>query len=396
MFTLCSVRRLSAPSCWPRPAPGPGWAAPRRSSAALAEAPRRAPCVPAAMDEEMARDESVFIMGEEVAEYQGAYKITRGLLQKYGPRRVRDTPITEVGAGPLGGRPGGRVGAELLAGPGGVVGCLKASRPWLGCSWGRCAGRGGRGRSCAGRAPGGMDAAALPTAEFRACRKGCRARVELAIGWPWRLLACVTDVRERRHALTTLPACLGPTPTWQAGFTGIGVGAAFAGLRPIVEFMTFNFSMQAIDQIVNSAAKHHYMSAGQVRWRLLGGPGQAKRGLPTAQAGAQAEVSQRPRPSGSLSPGPAAQPCNKGNKKPALPAVPGAGHMPGGVPRRKRCGSGRGGAAFAVLCGVVCLGAGPQGAGQPDVGRGGQVWGVQPKPSRGTAGSASHNPPAPP
>lgn len=50
----------------------------------------------------------------------------------------------------------------------------------------------------------------------------------------------------------------------QAGFTGIAVGAAFQGLRPVVEFMTFNFSMQAIDQIVNSAAKHHYMSAGQV------------------------------------------------------------------------------------------------------------------------------------
>jgi pyruvate dehydrogenase E1 component beta subunit len=86
----------------------------------------------------------VFVMGEEVAEYQGAYKITRGLLQKYGPKRVKDTPITE------------------------------------------------------------------------------------------------------------------------AGFTGIGVGAAMQGLKPIVEFMTFNFSMQAIDQIVNSAAKHQYMSAGQI------------------------------------------------------------------------------------------------------------------------------------
>lgn len=86
----------------------------------------------------------MFILGEEVGEYQGAYKVTRGLLQKYGAKRVRDTPITE------------------------------------------------------------------------------------------------------------------------AGFTGLAVGAAFQGLRPIVEFMTFNFSLQAIDQIVNSAAKHHYMSAGQV------------------------------------------------------------------------------------------------------------------------------------
>ncbi|KAK9843523.1 hypothetical protein WJX81_007079 [Elliptochloris bilobata] len=97
-----------------------------------------------AMDEEMARDPDVFILGEEVGEYQGAYKITRGLLQKYGPERVRDTPITE------------------------------------------------------------------------------------------------------------------------AGFTGIAAGAAMAGLRPICEFMTFNFAMQAIDQIINSAAKTNYMSAGTI------------------------------------------------------------------------------------------------------------------------------------
>lgn len=97
-----------------------------------------------AMDEEMARDDKVFIIGEEVGQYQGAYKISRGLLQKYGTRRVVDTPITE------------------------------------------------------------------------------------------------------------------------AGFTGIGAGAAFQGLRPIVEFMTMNFAMQAIDQIINSSGKHYYMSAGQI------------------------------------------------------------------------------------------------------------------------------------
>ena len=97
-----------------------------------------------AMAEEMRRDEDVFIMGEEVAEYQGAYKVTQGLLQEFGAERVVDTPITE-------------------------------------------------------------------------------------------------------H-----------------GFAGIGVGAAFAGLRPIVEFMTWNFAMQAIDQIINSAAKQLYMSGGQV------------------------------------------------------------------------------------------------------------------------------------
>jgi len=97
-----------------------------------------------AIDEEMSADPKVFLMGEEVGEYQGAYKISKGLLQKFGPDRVLDTPITE------------------------------------------------------------------------------------------------------------------------AGFTGIAVGAAYYGLRPIVEFMTFNFAMQAIDQIINSAAKTNYMSAGQI------------------------------------------------------------------------------------------------------------------------------------
>lgn len=97
-----------------------------------------------AMQEEMRNDKNVFVMGEEVAEYQGAYKVTQGLLEEFGSKRVIDTPITE-------------------------------------------------------------------------------------------------------H-----------------GFAGLAVGAAFAGLRPIVEFMTFNFAMQAFDQIVNSAAKTNYMSGGQL------------------------------------------------------------------------------------------------------------------------------------
>ncbi|MFG1422573.1 pyruvate dehydrogenase complex E1 component subunit beta [Roseixanthobacter liquoris] len=102
-----------------------------------------------AMAEEMRRDADVFVMGEEVAEYQGAYKITQGLLQEFGAKRVVDTPITE-------------------------------------------------------------------------------------------------------H-----------------GFAGMGVGAAMAGLKPIVEFMTFNFAMQAIDQIINSAAKTLYMSGGQVHCSIV-------------------------------------------------------------------------------------------------------------------------------
>ena len=102
-----------------------------------------------AMAEEMRRDERVFVMGEEVAEYQGAYKVTQNLLQEFGPRRVVDTPITEY------------------------------------------------------------------------------------------------------------------------GFAGIGAGAAMGGLRPIVEFMTFNFAMQAIDHIINSAAKTNYMSGGQMRCPIV-------------------------------------------------------------------------------------------------------------------------------
>jgi pyruvate dehydrogenase E1 component beta subunit len=102
-----------------------------------------------AMAEEMRRDEAVFVMGEEVAEYQGAYKVTQGLLQEFGARRVIDTPITE-------------------------------------------------------------------------------------------------------H-----------------GFAGLGVGAALAGLKPVVEFMTFNFAMQAIDQIINSAAKTLYMSGGQMGCQIV-------------------------------------------------------------------------------------------------------------------------------
>ncbi|UAK25332.1 pyruvate dehydrogenase complex E1 component subunit beta [Sphingomonas nostoxanthinifaciens] len=102
-----------------------------------------------AMAEEMRTNDRIFVMGEEVAEYQGAYKVTQGLLQEFGPKRVIDTPITEY------------------------------------------------------------------------------------------------------------------------GFAGIGTGAAMAGLRPIVEFMTFNFAMQAIDHIINSAAKTNYMSGGQMRCPIV-------------------------------------------------------------------------------------------------------------------------------
>ncbi|RNF19504.1 putative 2-oxoisovalerate dehydrogenase beta subunit, mitochondrial precursor [Trypanosoma conorhini] len=113
-----------------------------------------------ALDEEMERDEKVFLLGEEVGQYLGAYKVTKGLLDKYGTSRVVDTPITE-------------------------------------------------------------------------------------------------------H-----------------GFTGMAVGAAMSGLRPVCEFMTMNFAMQAIDQIVNSAAKGHYMSGGQLRCPVVfRGPNGASAGV---------------------------------------------------------------------------------------------------------------------
>ena len=141
------------------PAPAPASSEPAKAEEAPAPA-RKDPEVPHgtnmktstvrealrdAMAEEMRRDERVFVMGEEVAEYQGAYKVTQGLLEEFGPKRVIDTPITEY------------------------------------------------------------------------------------------------------------------------GFAGIGTGAAMGGLRPIVEFMTFNFAMQPIDHIINSAAKTNYMSGGQMR-----------------------------------------------------------------------------------------------------------------------------------
>ena len=148
----------AAPEAAPEPTPAP--AAPAKP---VAE-PKSDPSIPEGtnftsvsvrealrdgMAEEMRLDERVFVMGEEVAEYQGAYKVTQGLLDEFGPKRVIDTPITEY------------------------------------------------------------------------------------------------------------------------GFAGIGTGAAMGGLRPIVEFMTFNFAMQAIDHIINSAAKTNYMSGGQMRCPIV-------------------------------------------------------------------------------------------------------------------------------
>ncbi len=153
---------VAAPAQAPAPAPAPVVASPPPPPAPVAVP--AAASVPAgtamvattvrealrdAMAEEMRADDRVFVMGEEVAEYQGAYKVTQGLLEEFGPRRVIDTPITEY------------------------------------------------------------------------------------------------------------------------GFAGIGTGAAMGGLRPVIEFMTFNFAMQAIDHIINSAAKTNYMSGGQMRCPIV-------------------------------------------------------------------------------------------------------------------------------
>ena len=158
-----SAADLGAPAASPAPTAAPE-PAPAAAAAPAPKAAKPDPAIPTnikmidttvrdalrdAMAEEMRRDELVFVMGEEVAEYQGAYKVTRELLQEFGDKRVIDTPITE-------------------------------------------------------------------------------------------------------H-----------------GFAGIGVGAAMGGLRPIVEFMTWNFAMQAIDHIINSAAKTLYMSGGQMRCPIV-------------------------------------------------------------------------------------------------------------------------------
>jgi len=159
----------AAPEPAPQPAPAPVPApaakqAPPEIAKPSAPAPVADPAIPAgtqmvkltvrealrdAMAEEMRRDNRVFVMGEEVAQYQGAYKVTQGLLDEFGEARVIDTPITE-------------------------------------------------------------------------------------------------------H-----------------GFAGVGAGAAMGGLKPVIEFMTFNFAMQAIDQIINSAAKTNYMSGGQMRCPIV-------------------------------------------------------------------------------------------------------------------------------
>jgi pyruvate dehydrogenase E1 component beta subunit len=145
---------VPAKSDGPNPAPSPPSAAPATPEPEVPEGTELVTmtmreALRDAMAEEMRRDADVFVMGEEVAEYQGAYKVTQGLLEEFGAQRVIDTPITE-------------------------------------------------------------------------------------------------------H-----------------GFAGVGIGAALSGLKPIVEFMTFNFAMQAMDQLINSAAKTQYMSGGQVKLSIV-------------------------------------------------------------------------------------------------------------------------------
>lgn len=136
------------------------------SSAPMNEVLTVRDCLRLGMSDEMRRDPNVFLMGEEVGQYQGAYKVSKGMLDEFGPERIIDTPITE------------------------------------------------------------------------------------------------------------------------AGFTGIGVGAGLLGLRPIIEFMTWNFSMQAIDHIINSCGKAHYMSNGDLTCPIV------FRGINGVSAGVAAQHSQ--------------------------------------------------------------------------------------------------------
>ena len=140
---------VAKPAVKPAPEPAPAKANPVGAEGGATQSVTLREALRDAMAEEMRRDDRVFVMGEEVAEYQGAYKVTQGLLEEFGARRVIDTPITEY------------------------------------------------------------------------------------------------------------------------GFAGVGTGAAMGGLRPIIEFMTFNFAMQAIDHIINSAAKTNYMSGGQMRCPIV-------------------------------------------------------------------------------------------------------------------------------
>ncbi len=155
-------------------------------------------------------------------------QITRGLLQKYGPERVKDTPITEV-----------RCSHDS------AFTAQHAARHRTHCS-------------------------PLSSAE-QACRHRAGCSTPLA----------AAKAYQRGYIVPYCVLC-----TLQAGFTGIAVGSAFAGLRPICEFMTWNFALQAMDHIINSAAKTLYMSAGDIRCPIV------FRGPNGAAAGVAAQHSQ--------------------------------------------------------------------------------------------------------
>jgi pyruvate/2-oxoglutarate/acetoin dehydrogenase E1 component len=300
-----------------------------------------------AMAEEMRRDETVYVMGEEVAEYQGAYKVTQGLLQEFGERRVVDTPITEhgfagvgVGAGFAGLKPivefmtfnfamqaidqivnsaaktlymsGGQMGCSIVfRGPNGAAARVAAQHSQDYSAWySQIPGLKVVAPYSAADAKGLLKAAirdpnpvifleneilyghsgevpklddyVLPIGKARIVRSGKDVTL---IAWSHAMTyalkaadelakegieAEIIDLRTIRPMDTeTLIASVKKTGRavvveegWQQ--SGVGVGAAMAGLKPIVEFMTFNFAMQAMDQIINSAAKTRYMSGGQM------------------------------------------------------------------------------------------------------------------------------------
>ncbi|MGH0123629.1 UNVERIFIED_CONTAM: hypothetical protein FKN15_012769 [Acipenser sinensis] len=164
-----------------------------------------------AMDEELERDERVFLLGEEVAQYDGAYKVSRGLWKKYGDKRIIDTPIAEMGFAGI------AVGSAMVTVRDALTQAMdeeleRDERVFL---------------------------LGEEVAQYDGAYKVSRGL--------WKKYG---DKR------------IIDTPIAEMGFAGIAVGSAMAGLRPICEFMTFNFAMQAIDQIINSAAKTSYMSAG--------------------------------------------------------------------------------------------------------------------------------------
>jgi pyruvate dehydrogenase E1 component beta subunit len=217
------------------------------------------------MAEEMRRDPDVFLMGEEVAEYQGAYKVSQGLLQEFGDRRVIDTPIATIladgeSAADLGKAPAAAPAKQEKAAEAAPPAAARAEAPPA--------------RAEAPKVVAEPDPEVPAGTEMitQTIREALRDAMAEEMRRDPDVFLMGEEVAEYQGAYKVSQGLLQEfgarrvidTPITEHGFAGIGVGAAMSGLKPIVEFMTFNFAMQAMDQIINSAAKTLYMSGGQM------------------------------------------------------------------------------------------------------------------------------------